>query len=205
MNWRLPTSRIVYLAARHVSERVARRGMGEALMVDPISFPFLAGAALTGAVNFLYNRLGAVLDRRHGKIAADTPEVIEGHTTPVQLHLDALDEGEMARLEQLAQQLRIYQEHPEILREDDQNLRRLLGEVRKDLEAIYGLPLRFDGEENAEPGIRIIQESEEVEGVQRAIKARAVSPNAQIATDQRARVIRRGGEQTGLEIEGTIG
>lgn len=174
-------------------------------MVDPISFPVLTGAALTGAITFLYNRLAAVLDRRAAaRESGDQVDNVEGISEPFIIHHEQLTEARLHRLERNAGALQVYRTHPELLRGDDDGLRQALGELRNDLEAIYGLSFSFGNENRRGAGLQVIQVSEEIEGTQRGIRAKSLSDTAQVHVDQRTKIIRPSGEMTGIEIDGPI-
>jgi hypothetical protein len=174
-------------------------------MTDPISFPVLAGATLTGAITFLYNRVGAVLDRRAGKTPVDAPEVIEGLPEPLQARTEALTDERVQRLKRLADALELYRNQPQPPVGDDKTLRRILGGLRQDLEAIYGVAFSFGDEQRNKPTVCVIQHTDDVVGVQRGIKARAMSDRANVSVTQITNTIHSSGEITGLEIDGTIG
>ncbi|MFF3672328.1 hypothetical protein [Microtetraspora malaysiensis] len=174
-------------------------------MVDPLSFPVLAGAALTGAITFLYGRLGAVLDRRAGGIASEEPEILEGHTEPLQIRSEALTADRVQRLERAAGTLSVYRDHPELAEADIEKLRPTLGQLRQDLAEIYGTQFLFGDEQSDRPGINVMQITEDLYGKQRGVRARQLTDSVQLSVDQRTKTVHPGGELTGIEIDGTIG
>ncbi|MBF8191454.1 hypothetical protein ITP53_38315 [Nonomuraea sp. K274] len=174
-------------------------------MVDPLSFPVLAGAALTATITFIYNRIGAVLDRRAGRIAPDLPDTIEGSSEALTVHSESLTEEQVKTLERSAGTLGVYLDHPELLRGDDEKLRETLGKLRTILELAYDRELIFADKQTAGPSLRVTMRSDEVSGIQRGIKAKSVSGPTHINVEQTGKRIAKGGEMTGVEIDGPIG
>ncbi|MGP4104555.1 hypothetical protein [Nonomuraea sp. KM90] len=173
-------------------------------MVDPLSFPVLAGAALTATITFIYNRIGAVLDRRAGRISPDIPDAIEGSTETLTVQSDSLSDEEIKNLERYAGMLGVYLDHPELLRGSDEKLRSNLGEIRSILEIAYGREFRFGDEHSDGPTLRVTLRSDQISGTQRGIKARSVSGSARLDVEQVGKVITETGEMTGIEIDGSI-
>ncbi len=178
-------------------------------MNEPWSFPVLAGAALTGAIGFLYSRIGAVLDRRAGRLSAEEPEVVDGWDRPLEMRLEALDTAGYERLAERADALRALLEHPERCRGDDPSLMQLLSGVRDDLEAVYAVTFRFGDEPSTDgsqgPVVRVRQEAEEADTKVLGVGARGITGNAEVDITQKIDRLRPGSEMTGLQIDGTIG
>lgn len=174
-------------------------------MVDPLSFPALAGAAIAATITFIYNRIGAVLDRRAGRVAPDLPDAIEGSSEALIVHTDALTEEHVETLERSAGKLSVYLDHPELIREDDEKLREILEKLKGILELAYDRKFVSDDEEGGGPKLQVTMRSDEVSGVQRGIKAKSVTGSTSITVDQSGKRIAEGGEMTGIEIDGPIG
>ncbi|GAA3423686.1 hypothetical protein GCM10018953_08690 [Streptosporangium nondiastaticum] len=173
-------------------------------MEDPISFPVLLGATLTGAITFLYGRIGAVLDRRAGRTPAGEPETLEGYDEPLQIQSDALTSDRVQRLERAAGTLSVYRDHPELAEADIEKLRPTLGQLRQDLETIYGTRFLFGDEQSDRPGINVTQITEDLHGQQRGIKAKQIAHGTNINLHQRSNTVHPGGDLTGIEVDGTI-
>ncbi|MET7696408.1 hypothetical protein [Streptomyces sp. NPDC005485] len=161
---------------------------------------------------FLFGRLGAVLDRRSGNVTTAAPEpttcpVLVEPEAHLVIHDKELTEQRIRRLEAVARELAVYHRNPALIRLDDEHLLQAMSELRDDLEAIYGQPLSFMGERRSMPGVTVRQSVDEIEadGVARAVRAGRVTAEVSADIEQRAKVIRRGGEVTALEIDGTLG
>ncbi|KAA9160683.1 hypothetical protein FPZ12_016155 [Amycolatopsis acidicola] len=118
-------------------------------MVDPLSFPALAGAALNQAFNFLFGRLASLLDKRgrgeQREDEVDCPAVLREEFTSLKPRAD-LVEGALPQLRELMGMLSTYDRNPDQLDIGDGELRSALGRLRTMLEQIYDQPLTFDGE-----------------------------------------------------------
>ncbi|WP_424528746.1 hypothetical protein ACOZ38_03400 [Sphaerisporangium viridialbum] len=174
-------------------------------MADPLSFPVLAGVALSATITFIYNRIRAVLDRRAGRVPSDAPDAIEGSTEALIVHSESLTEEQVETLERSAGALGVYLDHPELLRGEDEKLRGTLGELRNILELAYRREFIFGDEQPEGPSLRVTMRSDEISGIQRGIKARGVSGSAHLDVDQTGKVITESGEMTAIEIDGSIG
>lgn len=111
--------------------------------MDPLSFPVLAGTMLTEAVKFLFDRAGAVLDRRAGRVPVEEPEQVAGRSAALQVRAAELTDARVERLSQAQGALRVYLSRPNLLQGDDDDLRDLLAQLRRDLEEVYGCGLPF--------------------------------------------------------------
>ncbi|MFF7189828.1 hypothetical protein ACFZAR_32400 [Streptomyces sp. NPDC008222] len=181
-------------------------------MGDQLSLATVATSAMPQVFAFLFGRLGAVLDRRSGNDTATSTEpatcpVLVGPEAPLLIHGEELTEQRIRRLEAVARELAVYHRNPALIRHDDEHLLQAMSELRDDLEAVYGQPLSFMGEQRSAPGVRVRQLLDEVEadGVARAVKVGRVTAAASADIEQRTKVVRQGGEVTALEIDGTLG
>ncbi|MCX4823196.1 hypothetical protein OG883_25570 [Streptomyces sp. NBC_01142] len=174
--------------------------------MDPLAFPVLAGTVLTEAVKFLFERAGAVLDRRAGRVTAEEREQVPGQTQPLLARPTELTEERVARITGAHAALRVYLSRPEFLQGEDTDLRELLGRLRRDLEEVYGRRLPF-GEESKEdrPGVEISQRTETLQGKQVGMRVGGITERGRARVEQDTGVIEETGEQVGIEIEGTIG
>ncbi|MEU4579444.1 hypothetical protein [Nonomuraea sp. NPDC023979] len=116
-----------------------------------------------------------------------------------------MTEEQVQFLERSAGTLSVYLDHPELLRGDDEKLRETLGNLRTILELAYDRELIFADEQPAGPSLQVTMKSDEVSGIQRGIKARSVSGATHINVEQTGKRIAKGGEMTGIEIDGPIG
>ncbi|MFJ4980810.1 hypothetical protein ACIP6X_36815 [Streptomyces coeruleorubidus] len=176
--------------------------------MEPFSLAMVAASALPQVFGFIFDRLGVALDRRT-QSQVDDPACPVLATPPSPLHLqpEQLTEERTRRMEGAARELAVYQRNPDLIQPEDDVLIRTLSQVRDDLEVVYGQRFTFIGEQRPKSGVRINQEMDEVEqdAVARALKARNVTDKAAVDIDQRAKVVRRGGTLTGLEVDGTLG
>ncbi|MGW1792387.1 hypothetical protein ACWCO0_28160 [Streptomyces tubercidicus] len=173
--------------------------------MDPLSFPVLAGTMLTEAVKFLFDRAGAVLDRRAGRVPVEEPEQVAGRSAALQVRAAELTDARVERLSQAQGALRVYLSRPNLLQGDDDDLRDLLAQLRRDLEEVYGCGLPFGDEERPRPGAEVSQHADEVSGQQVGIRAQSMTANARARVVQTAKTITETGEQVGLHIDGSIG
>ncbi|MEU3995614.1 hypothetical protein AB0E76_07290 [Streptomyces fungicidicus] len=175
--------------------------------MDALAFPVLAGTLLTEAVRFLFDRAGAVLDRRAGRVPVEEPEQVSGRTQPLLVRAPALTDERVARITEAHGALRVYLSRPEFLQGDDTELRKLLGRVRRDLEEVYGRRLPFgDEREGDRPGVEVSQRADSLHGKQVGMRVGGdITERGQARVDQEARTIEETGEQVGIEVEGSIG
>jgi hypothetical protein len=175
--------------------------------MDPLTFPMLVGTALTEAVKFLFDRAGAVLDRRSGRVPLEEPEEVEGRSGPYTVHPSELSAARIERITEARGALQVYLARPALLQGGDPELRQLLGGLRLDLEEIYGRQLPFGDEEErpARPGVSVTQRTDHLAGHQVGVRAQGISQQGRVRVDQSARVIEASAEQVGTEIDGTIG
>lgn len=167
----------------------------------------LIGTALTEAVKFLFDRAGAVLDRRAGRVPLEEPEEVEGRGEPLTVRPAELSSARIERITEARGALQVYLTRPALLQGDDPGLRELLGALRLDLEEIYGRQLPFGEEEErpARPGVSVTQRADQLAGHQVGVRAQGISQKGRVHVDQAARVIEASAEQVGTEIDGTIG
>ncbi|MBB4791485.1 hypothetical protein [Streptomyces nodosus] len=181
-------------------------------MGDQLSLATVATSAIPQIFAFLFGRLGAVLDRRGGN-NADAPfdstasPVLTEPSASLRIRDEELTEERIRRLETMARELAVYHRNPALIRADDEHLLLAMSALRDDLETIYGQSLSFVGERRSAPGVRVRQSVDEVEadGVARAVRVGRVTADASADIEQRTKVVRRGGELTALEIDGTLG
>ncbi|WP_328377955.1 hypothetical protein OHB13_19505 [Streptomyces sp. NBC_00440] len=175
--------------------------------MDPLTFPMLAGTALTEAVKFLFDRAGAVLDRRAGRVPVEEPEHVEGQVGPLTVRPAELSSARIERITEARGALQVYLTRPALMQADGPGLRDLLGALRLDLEEIYGRQLPFGDEEErpSRPGVSVTQRAEQLTGSQVGVRAQDISRTGRVRVDQSARVIEAAAEQVGVEIDGTIG
>lgn len=175
--------------------------------MDPLAFPVLAGTLLTEAVRFLFDRAGAVLDRRAGRVPVETPEQVPGQTQPLLVMAPALTDERVARIAGAHGALHVYLSRPEFLQGDDIHLRKLLGRLRRDLEEVYGCGLPFGDEKEADrPGVEISQSADSLHGKQVGMRVGGdITERGRARIDQEAGTIEETGEQVGIEVEGSIG
>ncbi|MGW5527963.1 hypothetical protein [Streptomyces xanthochromogenes] len=174
--------------------------------MDPLTFPMLVGTALTEAVKFLFDRAGAVLDRRAGRVPVEEPEQIDGQIGALTVRPAELSSARIERITEARGALQVYLTRPALLQGDDPGLRDLLGALRLDLEEIYGRQLPFGEEERpARPGVSVTQRAEQLTGHQVGVRAQDISRTGRVRVDQSAKVVEAAAEQVGVEIDGTIG
>ncbi|MGX1471207.1 UNVERIFIED_CONTAM: hypothetical protein RKD50_000015 [Streptomyces canus] len=174
--------------------------------MDLLTFPALAGPVLIEAVRFLFDRTGAVLDRRAGRTPLEEPEEVLGHPEPLRVRPQELTDDRVDRLSQAHGALQVYLSRPDFLQGDDADLRELLGMLRRDLEEIYGRGLPFGLEEQRpNPGVNVAQRATFVQNRQVGVRAGRIAGGAGVRVEQDAGVIGESGEQVGIEVEGTIG
>ncbi|WIX82873.1 hypothetical protein QRX50_19905 [Amycolatopsis carbonis] len=133
-------------------------------MVDPLSFPVLAGAALNQAFNFLFGRLAHTLDSRDDHDQEDVeqiavPAVVRGELGPVTA-TSAVVEARLPEIQELVGTLSVYERKPERLDGTDAAVRADLARARELLEQIYGKRITFHGEERPGTGARVEQRIE---------------------------------------------
>ncbi|MER7728901.1 MULTISPECIES: hypothetical protein [unclassified Streptomyces] len=177
-------------------------------MSDAFTFPVLAVSALTQAFGFLYGRAGAVLDRRatrrEGTAAGEldaVPAVVVGIPGPPAFDAAALTPERVQRIESLLEVLGVYDDHRDLIRADDERLRRSLGGLRAVLEEVEGQRLTFTGENRPASGVRIEQVLDDVHGRAAALKVRRVAASADVSVRQRAGTVHEGAEIVGAEID----
>ncbi|MYY08861.1 hypothetical protein GT204_08075 [Streptomyces sp. SID4919] len=175
--------------------------------MDPFAFPVLAGTLLTEAVRFLFDRASAVLDRRAGRVPVEEPEQVQAQTQPLLVRSPALTDERVARITGAHGALRVYLSRPEFLQGDDTELRQLLGQIRRDLEEVYGCRLPFGDEKEADrPGVEVSQRADTLRGKQVGMRVGGdITERGRARVDQEAGTIEARGEQVGIEVEGTIG
>ncbi|MBP8533117.1 hypothetical protein [Streptomyces sp. MK37H] len=174
--------------------------------MDALAFPVLAGSALTEAVRFLFDRAGAVLDRRAGRVPAEEPEQVSGQAQPLLVRPTELTDTRIQRLSHAHGALRVYLSRPEFLQGEDADLRELLGLLRSDLEEIYGCRLAFGNEEQeSRPGVEISQRADFIDGSQVGVRSRGITERGRARVKQDAKTVGKTGEQVGVEVDGTIG
>ncbi|MBQ1113483.1 hypothetical protein [Streptomyces sp. C3-3] len=173
--------------------------------MDPLVFPVLAGTVLTEAVRFLFDRASAVLDRRAGRVPIEEPELVAGRSETLQVRAAELTDARVERIMQAQGALRVYQSRPNLLQGDDEELRDLLGHLRRDLEEVYGSALPFGDEQRPRPGAEVSQHADEISGQQVGIRAQGMTAMGRARVVQTAKTITETGEQVGLHINGSIG
>ncbi|MFI9552769.1 hypothetical protein [Nonomuraea endophytica] len=151
--------------------------------MDPLSFPMLAGAALSQAFAFLFGRLAHVLDnRKNPSVEAeqiDMPEVLEGDLQPLQANAEIIDDN-ILQLQALSGKLSTYERNSDRVVATDEELLEDLGELRYLLEQIYGQQITFAGEDRASSGVRVNMHLGTLAGDARGIEADVVR-NAQVS------------------------
>jgi hypothetical protein len=131
------------------------------VIVDPLSFPVLAGAALSQAFGFLFGRLAHVLDSRDEKTEDETeqlevPPVVSGELGLVTA-APAVVEAHLPEIQELVGTISVYDRNPDRLDGQDAALRAALARSRSLLEQIYGKHITFDGEQRPVSGVRVEQ------------------------------------------------
>jgi hypothetical protein len=132
--------------------------------VDFLNFPDLTTDVLGQAFGFLLGRLSTVLDRRgrdDENVELEEADVLEGTWRPTPPDEDKLA-AELPELYRFAGVLRPYEQHPERIVVDDNELLNELGRLRLVLETVYGQRITFRGEDRAPTGTRVIQEVDTV-------------------------------------------
>jgi hypothetical protein len=129
--------------------------------VDPLSFPVLAGAALSQAFGFLFGRLAHLLDSRVERTQdepeqIDVPPVISGELGPLTTE-SAVVEAHLSEIQELVGTLSVYERKPERLDGQDAAVRADLARARTLLEQIYGKRITFHGEQRPASGVRVEQ------------------------------------------------
>ncbi|MFE7038937.1 hypothetical protein ACFU9X_05620 [Streptomyces atratus] len=173
--------------------------------MDPLAFPVLAGAVLTEAVKFLFDRASAVLDRRAGRVPVEEPERVAGLPNTLQVQAAELTDARMERISQAQGAVRVYLSRPDLLQGDDEGIRELLGQLRRDLEEVYGCGLPFGDEQRPRLGAEVSQHADEVSGQQVGIRAQGLTDRGRARVMQTAKTITESGEQVGLQFDGPIG
>ncbi|MFD9374592.1 hypothetical protein ACFWBH_03465 [Streptomyces sp. NPDC059999] len=171
-------------------------------MSDVFTFPVLAASALTQAFGFLYRRAEILLDRRRGNVSEPetVPAVVSGDPGPAAVDGDALIPEHLEQLELLCEVLGVYADHQELVRPEDERLRRNLGQLRGLLEEIFGRRITFEGEDRPRSGTRIVQNLGHVHGTAHALKVQRIGRDAAVEVEQKAEVIHRGASVTAAEI-----
>ncbi|WP_234324690.1 hypothetical protein [Streptomyces albus] len=180
-------------------------GNGEGYNVDPLAFPVLAGTVLTEAVRFLFDRASAVLDRRAGRVPVEEPESVAGRPSALQVRAGELTDARVERISQAQGALRVYLSRPDLLQGEDEGLRDLLGQLRRDLEEVYGCSLPFGDEQRPQPGAEVSQHADEISGQQVGIRAQGMTAKGRARAVQTSRTITETGEQVGMHFDGPIG
>ncbi|WP_406467930.1 hypothetical protein OH738_09935 [Streptomyces hirsutus] len=177
-------------------------------MTDQFTLATVTATALPQIFGFLFGRLEAALDRRAEprEEEASCPALVEP-PAPFSLRSETLTEERLDRLTGALHELAVYQRNPNLIQVDDEALVRTLSQVRDDLEVVYGQRFTFVGERRPTAGVRVVQRIDEVEqgAVARGARAQRVTERAAVDIDQFTRVVRSGGEVTGLDVEGTLG
>ncbi|MEU0166757.1 hypothetical protein ABZ214_15020 [Streptomyces iakyrus] len=173
--------------------------------MDPLAFPVLAGTVFTEAVKFLFDRASAVLDRRAGRVPVEEPESVVGRPSALQVRAGELTDSRVERISQAQGALQVYLSRPGLLQGDDEGLRDLLGQLRRDLEVVYGCALPFGDEHRPRPGAEVTQHADEVSGQQVGVRAQGMTAEGRARVVQTAKTITETGEQVGLHFDGTIG
>ncbi|GLF96982.1 hypothetical protein [Streptomyces yaizuensis] len=171
-------------------------------MSDVFTFPVLAASALTQAFGFLYRRAETLLDRRRGNASQPetVPAVVVGDPGSAEADGDALTPERLEQLESLWEVLGVYGDHQDLVRPEDERLRRNLGQLRGLLEEIYGRRITFEGEDRARSGTRIVQNLGQVHGSAHALKVQTIGRDAAVEVEQKAEVLHRGASVTAAEI-----
>jgi len=174
--------------------------------MEPLTLSALAASALTQAVKFLYDRAGAALDRRataKQNVGNLDSEVLANPLEPLRINSTALTVDRVARLERARGELSAYvQDRP--ISPDDQDLLATLTRVREDLEAVYGQRFTFVGEQRPRARVSVRQDEDHVDGAVTGIAASGLSGTVDVSVEQRAGVVHRDGEVTGLRLDGTL-
>ncbi|WP_405748773.1 hypothetical protein OG232_02485 [Streptomyces sp. NBC_01411] len=168
----------------------------------------MATTALPQIFGFLFGRLGMALDRRaESREGESACAALVEPPASLPRNAEALTEERLNRLACSARELAVYQRNPNLIQLDDKSLVRTLSLVRDDLEVVYGQRFTFEGERRPAAGVRIVQRVDEVEqdAVARGARAQRVTDKAAVEIDQFTKIVRAGGELTGLDIEGTLG
>lgn len=130
------------------------------MIVDPLSFPVLAGAALSQAFGFLFGRLAHVLDSRDEDTnepeQLEVPPVVSGELGLVTA-ARAVVEAHLPEIQELVGTLSVYDRKPERLDGQDAAARAALARARSLLEQIYGQRITFNGEQRPASGVRVEQ------------------------------------------------
>jgi chromosome segregation ATPase len=173
---------------------------------DDLSFPLLAGSALTQAFGFLYGRLAALLDRRAGRVEADHVDadglspLLANQLAPLQVDEEALTQHAQ-QLQSLSEVLRVYRDHPELLDGQDERLRRNLARLREALEAVYGQCLTFRDEQRQRSALSIQQRVEEVSGEMVGLDADEVAGPAHAEITQASQTAKSGSKIVGARVK----
>ncbi|WP_423833662.1 hypothetical protein [Streptomyces manipurensis] len=173
--------------------------------MDPLGFPMLVGAVLTEAVKFLFDRASAVLDRRAGRVPIDEPDRVAGRSDTLRVRTAELTDVRVERISQAQGALRVYLSRPDLLQGDDEGVRELLGQLRRDLEEVYGCGLPFGDEQRPRPGAEVSQHADEISGQRVGIRAQGMTAQGRARVVQTAKTITETGEQVGLHFDGPIG
>ncbi|MFI8290610.1 hypothetical protein ACIGBL_15915 [Streptomyces sp. NPDC085614] len=148
-----------------------------------------------------------MLDRRAGRVPVEEPEQVPEQPQPLLVRAPALTDERVARITGAHGALRVYLSRPEFLKGDDNELRELLGRLRRDLEEVYGRRLPFGDEKEADrPGVEVSQRTDSLLGKQVGMRVGGdITERGRARVDQEAGTIEETGEQVGIEVEGTIG
>lgn len=174
-------------------------------MSDPLSFPVLAGSALTQAFGFLYSRLGILLDSRKSGARDQHKGIVTAPVLLGQLDTSAIDSIALAeheaQLRTLADALSIYDTNPGLIETGNAALMRIMSNLRETLETIYGQRISFRGERAASYEIRIDQEVRKIAGEIVGLESRSDRADGTHTIIQKADEIAKGGRMTGTIIK----
>ncbi|MTD59090.1 hypothetical protein [Amycolatopsis pithecellobii] len=174
--------------------------------MEPLTLSALAASALTQAFKFLYDRVGAALDRRvenKKSEAAEETDVLADPLRPLNPIPGALTSDRLARLHRARNEMAPYVAG-KIISPDDHDLIQLLDRAREDLEAVYGQRFTFVGEQRPRAQVLVKQGHDEVMGAVTGIQATGVSGAVNVSVEQESKTVHEGGEVTGLRLEGPL-
>ncbi|MEU1823749.1 hypothetical protein ABZ502_15150 [Streptomyces abikoensis] len=176
--------------------------------MDDAALPALGTSALMQVLGFLFRRAEAALDRRSARrdeaqhLEPDVvPDVVSGDPGPLRFDESTLTPERLERIASLLETLGVYAGHPQLIRSDDDRLRRNLAHLRAEMEIVYGRYITFQGESRPQSGVLVVQESDEVQGRMQGLKVRRATGEARAEVRQRTGIVRPGGEMVGGEFD----
>ncbi|MGW4130901.1 hypothetical protein [Amycolatopsis japonica] len=161
-------------------------------MSGALSLTTMTGPMLAAAFKFLFDRANSFLDRR-SKDKADAG----GETSEVG------DGTDVDKLKAAMKVLKVYESKGIQVAPDDADLVESLSDVHAELERLEGRPI--DLADVARAGVRIDMKHEDVDGTVTGLSVGEVDAGAGAEVVIRTATVKRGGDVTGMRIDGRLG